>query len=84
VQVNGNGFPPRAKRSVESFTGVEMKEMKESLTANDQHLDTKGGHQHTNGIIPGPTDPLLMRIARNPNDDNYCPEDEESVPNCIH
>lgn len=55
----------------------------ESLTANDQHLDTKGGHQH-NGIIPGPTDPLLMRIVRNPIDDPHDgAEDEESVPNCI-
>lgn len=83
MHVNGNGFPPRAKRSVESFNGVEMKVL-ESLTANDQQLDTKGGHSHQNGIIPAPTDPLLMRIVRNPIDDPHGREDEETVPNCIH
>jgi hypothetical protein len=59
----------------------------ETLTANDQHIDTKGGHPHlANGIIPGPTDPLLMRIVHNPIDNPYSnePDDEESVPNCIH
>lgn len=83
MHVNGNGFPPRAKRSVESFAGVEMKVL-ESLTANDQQFDTKGGHTHSNGVIPGPTDPLLMRIVRNPIDDPHGPiDDEESAP-CIH
>jgi len=81
VYVNGNGLPPRAKRSVESFNGVEMKVL-ETFTANDQHIDTKGGHPHANGVIPGPTDPLLMRIVRNPIDNPH--GDEETVTNCIH
>lgn len=54
-----------------------------SLTATDQHLDTKSGHSQANGVIPGPTDPLLMRIVRNPIDDR-APAEEEMVPNCTH